>query len=325
MKHQVTLMLVALVFTASLSAWGQGASDKEIEAAICAGNWKELAAITTDTAVGHTFKAIANGVIWEWRIMDEERSKVRGDRASIDKFCKDILQRNPANGFVRFAVATHLIGTDDAARAIEEYKKAMELAPTFAASYYQLGAYYGLKRNWTEQMAWMDKAIKIDPRYSPAYVGRGMAYKETGRLDLAAEQFKKAVEVLEENKITSGEQLGRAAYNWGWILVNRPSPDNDQAITILTKAIKADPLRFEAYNELGIAYKRKGQFPDAIKTFKEGINKGDTTSIIYFNLGVSEYRNGNNQGAQAAFKKAISLDPNGSTGSTARQWLGRIQ
>jgi len=94
---------------------------------------------------------------------------------------------------------------------------------------------------------------------------------------------------------------------------------------VLTRAIKADPLRVEAYNELGIAYKRKGLFSDAIAAYKDGIKHGDNTATIYFNLGVSEYRSGNSANAKSAFERAIALDPGGSTGGTARQWLSRIR
>jgi tetratricopeptide (TPR) repeat protein len=110
----------------------------------------------------------------------------------------------------------------------------------------------------------------------------------------------------------------------GWILVNQQSPDNDQAIKLLKESIKADPDRFEAYNELGIAYKRKHMYEDAIKTYKEGIKRGDTSAMIYFNLGVSEYRNGNSSDAKTSFKKAISLDSKGKVGRIAKQWLNQI-
>lgn len=319
------MMYLIILLLTPLVVFGQQISNTDYEGAICAGNWKALAESKTDTPVGHFCKAIANGVICEWRIMDKERSQVGRDDTSVIKFCKDILDRNQTNAYVHFVAATLYIGQNETQKAIEEYKRCIALAPNFAGCYYQLGAYYGHKGNWQEQLAWMDKAVKVDPQYSAAYIGRGSSYKETGRLDLAIEQFKKAVEILEGNKVSAGEQMGRAAYNWGWVLVNRPSPDNDQAIIVLTKAINADPLRLEAYNELGIAYKRKGNFSQAIKAYKEGIHRGDTSAMIYFNLGVSEYRNGNSQGAKQALEKAISLDPSGSTGSTARQWLGNIR
>ena len=170
----------------------------------------------------------------------------------------------------------------------------------------------------------LTKALLADPDFSPVFMAQGVAYKESQRFDLAIEQFEKAVEALKRKNISSGEQMGRVYYNWGWILVNQHAPDNDQAIVVLGKSIKADPFRFEAYNELGITYKRKGMYSDAVKTYKEGINRGDNSAMIFFNLGVSEYRSGNAGDARESFKKAISLDSHGQVGRMARQWLNQI-
>ena len=324
----VSLAGSSTVATASAQSTTQDArkvsmTTNELAAAVGEGRWTELAATTPTTTVGFFCKGIANGVIGEWRVMEEVNRKVKTGDAEVDAFCDDLVAASPKNAFAHFVNATRY--NDDSEKAIKEYTKTVELAPDFAPAYYQIGVLSGKKGNYAEQSAWMDRAIKADPQYAPAYVARGHSYKETGRLAAAIDEFKKAVQVLESNKIRSGDQLGRALYNWGWILVNQPSPDNDQAIVVLTRAIKADPLRVEAYNELGIAYKRKGLFSDAIAAYKDGIKHGDNTATIYFNLGVSEYRSGNSANAKSAFERAIALDPGGSTGGTARQWLSRIR
>jgi Flp pilus assembly protein TadD len=173
-------------------------------------------------------------------------------------------------------------------------------------------------------MTWIDKAIAAAPGEYTVYVAKGVAYAESGRRDLAMDFFKKAVGLLEAAKVSKGQPMGRAYYNLGWMYINQASPDNDSGIAMMQKAIAADPYTLEAYNELGIAYKRKGRFADAIATYKDGISKGAGDAELYFNLGVAEYRNGNRTGAKTAFEKAITLDPNGQMGSQARQWLGRM-
>jgi tetratricopeptide (TPR) repeat protein len=297
----------------------------QLEKSILAGDWKVVAANSIDSPVAHFCRAVANGVLGEWRSMEDAGRKARGDRGQIDRFCLDLVTRHPDNPHVLFLVATNDYDNGDREKAVARYRRVVETAPGTAWAYYQLGIHYGKQGRWSDQIAWLDKAVQADAQYSPAYSGRGAAYKEMGRLDLAAAEFKRGVEVLEARNITSGDQFGRAAYNWGWILVNRPVPDNEGAIAVLSKAIKADPKRLEAYNELGIAYKRLGRFADAIRTYRACIANGGGDAALYFNLGVSEYRNNNMTEARAAFEKAVSLDPAGQTGATARQWLGRIR
>lgn len=303
-------------------AEGKAMSNTELAAAVCAGRWEEIARSGTDTEEGHFCRAIAHGLLWEWGAMDIESEKVPAGSSAVAAFCEGMLAAHPTNAFARFANAARLNRQPE--KAIAEYRKAAELAPNFAAPCYQIGVILGTQRRHREALASLDAAIQADPGFAPAYVARGNNHKDGGRLAAAVGEYKKAVEILESRKIESGDQLGRALYNWGWVLINQPSPDNDEGIKILTRAIRADPKRLEAYNELGIAYKRKNRFADAIAAYQEGIKLGDNSAMIWFNLGVSEYRNGNSAGARSAFRKASELDPNGSTGATARQWLGRV-
>jgi tetratricopeptide (TPR) repeat protein len=307
-------------------ASGQSVTPDELEAAIVAGNWQLLARNQNESGIGHFCRAVGSGVLMEWRIMEAEGKKTISSDPTINQFCQRILEHNPNNAFVRFVVATRYLDTGDAVKAMAEYEKSAELNPRFAAvPMYQIGTWHGRRGNRAEQIKWTDKSIAADPTYAPAYVAKGTLLKDQDRFDDATAMLKQATEILASKKITSGEQLGRAYYNWGWILINRPTPDNDQGILVLSSAIKADPLRLEAYNELGIAYKRKNMFAEAIATYKEGIAKGDNSATIYFNLGVSEYRSGHTKEAVAAFEKASSLEPNGQMGTMARQWLTRVR
>jgi len=317
----------ALLFAAAsqIVATAEVPSAHKLEATVIAGDWKALAENSSGDAVGHFSRAAANGVMGNYRIMKDEFKQSRGGEAAIEEFCARLLKEAPKNGYARFVEGVRLYDKGETEKAIATYKKATELNPKFAAPFLQIGLHYGQKaNNRTEQMAWIDKAIVADARFCPAYVSKGVAYCETGRRDLALDQFKKAVELLDTANVSTGQPLGQAYYNLGWMFINQASPDNDKGIAMMRKAIAADPWTLEAYNELGIALKRKGQFAEAVATYKEGMGKGAGDATMYFNLGVAEYRNGNSAAAKTAFEKAISLDQGGSVGGQARQWLGRM-
>jgi len=108
------------------------------------------------------------------------------------------------------------------------------------------------------------------------------------------------------------------------------TPPQNSGPTVIRGAgcVQPDAYRIRSkmpINELGIAYKRKAMYSDAIATFTQCIKNGDNTATIYFNLGASESRSGNSENARRAFEEAIASDPNGSTGGTARQWRSRVR
>ena len=257
--------------------------------------------------------------------MEEEGNKTRQDPEAVNEFCENLLKGYPENGYVRFVVGVHHYGKANKDAAISEYKKAAKLLPKFPLPYYQIGVMYWQDGDYNQSITYLDEAMKADPDYAPAHFAKGRTYQSMSRFDAAIAQYKKAIEIIESKGTTNGEQLGKAYYNWGWILLNLSAPDNDQAIVVLTKAIRADAGYLDGYNQLGIAYKRRGKFKEAVNCYQEAIKHGDSSARIYFNLGVAHFRSGNSAEASAAFQKAISLDPNGQAGSLARQWLNNVK
>jgi len=320
------ILLTATCLGLFLSVQQTCFAQEQMKAAVIAGEWKSLAENTQEDAIGHFTKAVANGVIGNYKLMSDEFDKSKSDKSAINTFCDELLNHNPKNGYVTFLDGVRLYDLGETVKGISSYKKSIDLDPKFAAPYVQIGLHYGQKeKDNSQEILWLNKAIAADQTYYPAYYALGAAYNEMGKQSLAIEQFKKTLELLEAAKISKGQPFGDASYNLGWMFLNQSPPDNDKGIDLMEKAIAADPNRLEAYTELGIAYKRKGQFSKSVQTYKNGISKGADSAKIYFNLGVSEYRNGNTQGAKTAFQKAISLDPGGQIGNLAKQWLGQVQ
>lgn len=316
------LLAGASQFTSAVAA----PSADQLEAAIIAGDWRSLAESTPGDAIGHFAKAAANGVMGNYRIMSDEFDQSKSGGAEIDEFCAELLKRAGNNGYAHFVAGIRLYEKGETERALSEYKAAIKLNPQFSAPYLEIGKHYGQKlHNHSEEMAWIDRAVAADPSYPPAYATKGSAYNDVGRRDLAIPEFKKAIALLEAAKISKGQSIAWSYYNLGLMLLTQSPPDTEGGMALMKKAIAADPFTLQAYTELGIAYKRRGQFAEAVETYKNAIRRGANGATLYFNLGVAEYRSGDSAGAKAAFEKAVALDPGGQAGSQARQWLGQIQ
>ena len=161
-------------------------------------------------------------------------------------------------------------------KAIEQYKKAIEIDPKYPGSYNNLGlVYYDLK-DCEKAIAQYTKAIETDPKYASAYNNLGIVHKELERdLEAAIEQFTKAIEIDPKYAISY--------FNLG--LVYHELKDYEKAIAQYTKAININPNFIAPYNNLGHVFMFKNQYKEAkiefLKVLELSQSKND---FLYINV-----------------------------------------
>jgi len=79
------------------------------------------------------------------------------------------------------------------AEAIDNYKKCVELDPTHAAAYINLGTLFYNRHDYPQAERFYRKAIEVDPRYALAYFDLGNVLDETGRLPDAIRAYQSAI------------------------------------------------------------------------------------------------------------------------------------
>jgi len=77
--------------------------------------------------------------------------------------------------------------------AIEAYDKCVELDPTHAAAYINLGTLYYNRQDYVQAERHYRKAIEVDSRYALAYFDLGNVLDETGRLEDAIRAYQSAI------------------------------------------------------------------------------------------------------------------------------------
>lgn len=77
--------------------------------------------------------------------------------------------------------------------AVSAYKKCVELDPTHAAAYINLGTLYYNQHDYILAEHHYRKAIEVDPRYALAYFDLGNVLDETGRLNDAIKAYEAAI------------------------------------------------------------------------------------------------------------------------------------
>jgi tetratricopeptide (TPR) repeat protein len=83
-----------------------------------------------------------------------------------------------------------------------------------------------------------------------------------------------------------------------------------RAIRECQKTLRINPRRCEAYNLMGIAYRRSGDIEKAIKNYGKALEINPSYQRIYYNLGIAYMKKGDTEKARSAFQETISVNPN---------------
>jgi tetratricopeptide (TPR) repeat protein len=141
-------------------------------------------------------------------------------------------------------------------------------------------------------------AIRLEPKYAPAYGGLGDAYFNTGKWDEGLAAYKEQVR-LEPNSAEAQYSLGYAYNAMG---------RHGEAFAPLVKATSLDPGYAEAYYGIGYSYVRGADFEKSISFFKSAIRLQANYADAYYGLGQAYARLGQADAANEQVKKLAGID-----------------
>jgi Tfp pilus assembly protein PilF len=166
-------------------------------------------------------------------------------------------------------------------QAVDEFKKALDLAPTSARERLNYGLALLRVGKTAQGVAELEKVQKQDPRLPHTWFNLAIAYKRDGKHERAIEQFKQMVALAPNEPISH--------YNLGVLYKLTGKPD--VALQHFEMAAKLDPSlagpRFQLYN----AYRALGRAEDAqreLQIFQE-IKKRQAGAAIPEDLEWSNY------------------------------------
>ena len=84
-------------------------------------------------------------------------------------------------------------------KAVDAYKKAIELSPDEVDSYYNLGLVYIAKKMYEEAVDCFETVLEHDSDDSNSYFSIGLCYFKEGKLDGAKYYFERTVELNDED------------------------------------------------------------------------------------------------------------------------------
>ena len=133
---------------------------------------------------------------------------------------------------------------------------------TYAEAYLGLGDSLRELEDYSSALNAYRQAVTINPKMARGFLGRGIASRELGQLQLAHNDFDTASE-LDRND-------PEIAANYGDLLVNI-AQDSARAIRYLDKAIELDPTDSKSFRNRGWAHTMLQQFDEAVNDLEKSI------------------------------------------------------
>lgn len=183
--------------------------------------------------------------------------------------------------------------------AIRQYKRALEIDPTYALALYNWGNALETVRDFKGAIDKYEQAAAIAPRNAAIFNSWGTALRKKGDPDGAIAKYKHALSL--------NPKFTLAYNNWGLALRTKSDPDG--AIDKYKRAIAIDPKYAVAYNSWGQALRSKGDLDGAIDKYKRATDIDPNYAVAYNSWGVALVVKKDDPGAIEMYKRAIAADP----------------
>jgi eukaryotic-like serine/threonine-protein kinase len=193
--------------------------------------------------------------------------------------------------------------------AIAALQQAVKTDPRFALGYAELGEAYRLKYQLDQNPKWIDEAIancnratQLDDRLPAIYVTLGKLHSQSGKNDLALQEFQHALQ-LDPHSAEALTGIASAYEQMGRI---------QDAEDGFKRAAALRPDYWEGYNVLGIFYDRQQRYPEAIAQLKKVVQLTPDNAQAYSNLAAVYLDTSDPKwipDAQAALTKSVAITP----------------
>jgi len=186
-----------------------------------------------------------------------------------------------------------------------------------------LGLAHGMLEEYQDSYDLFTEALTIDPTNADLWYNRGLASRYTTRLGQAMRDFERAVELSrqqsvlptdsvraplrqDESRAKNAGELGRKFAKE--LKVSRK--DLQEAMELQGEDLTLDQyIEREEYFTRGMSFTKKGKWKEAEQVFRQIIEMGGKLPIYWGNLGVSLIMQLRYDEAEAAFKRALEIDP----------------
>jgi tetratricopeptide (TPR) repeat protein len=234
-----------------------------------------------------------------------------------EQFLDDYSFERAANEFYR---------SGETDRAIEQYRKALEINPANANAQQRLGfLLYHVKHQFAEGLAHSREALRLDPRNAFARCDLGQALLHQGRLDEAIQQLSEATRFVLVSP-ESRYQPQSIRFSLAQALLGKGQVREGAAQ--LTAAIQVAPGYADAHYLLALVLASQGDTDAVVEHYSKAVALNpalDTSVNLHDLLGANYAKAGQFQNAARSAQKALQLARSAGDTARARQIEGKMQ
>ena len=184
-------------------------------------------------------------------------------------------------------------------RASDEYIAMQKYNADRPEARTNLGTFHARQHRFDDAQVEFQEALKLDPRYVPAYVNAADAYRQRGRDE-------DAIRILREG-IAQASSSAPLHHSLG--LAFARGQQRDAALPELAKAAQLAPDSARYTYVYAVALNSVGRAPDAIKTLQRAAERWPADRDILIALAAMERDAGHRDAARKAVQALVAADP----------------
>jgi tetratricopeptide (TPR) repeat protein len=185
----------------------------------------------------------------------------------------DLVEAYPNDERAHFALGGWYFGQQDYAKAIEHYKKATELDPTYSTAFNILGYAYRQNVDYANAEKAFQSYIQLIPQDPNPYDSLAELYLKMGRFDDSIAQYRKAL-AIDPNFVNAHQGIAMDLLYLG-------KPDEAAAeLETFTKKARTDGERRTALFALTVTQVDSGKTAKALETVNKQLALGEKTNDV---------------------------------------------
>ena len=214
-------------------------------------------------------------------------------------FLTDVVKKSPGSARAHNNLGAFYKGRGWLGLAFQEYQKALELDPSYTPAQVNQGRFYIDQKNYALAAKIYLNVLSLDPEHFEANLNLGNIYYEQRKYDLAVAQYKKALSIdLRSEKPYLN--LGRV-YS-----VLKMYQDAEDCYRL---AIEKNPYIVQVYSSLAEFYFSQEVYEKALEPLQKALKIDSSSEEIYNMLGIAYDGANRFKEAEDAFKQALQLKP----------------
>jgi tetratricopeptide (TPR) repeat protein len=168
---------------------------------------------------------------------------------------------------------------------------------------------FAAEGKWAEAIAEYRAALRAGPNNTLALNGLGMALARTGDLDDAIEQYRRALNAIQQNHDTSGLAPETATVHDNLGVALRKKGDIAGAIGEFRKAVEVEPRNSHAHDNLGLTLEAQKDLDGALTEYQTALKLDGGCCQAQYNIGRVLELKGNLDAAVATFETVLAAHP----------------